>query len=118
SRGRLRAAGEHELDVPPLARPAPGPLPALAVLADTPAVALFVARAQAVRPSFRLNEENAAAVAALGVGLDGLPLAIELAAARTRDLSPAEILDRFTHRLDLLSDGPRDVPSRLRTPRA
>ncbi len=79
------------------------------------AVELFVERAQAVKPSFELSDENGAAVEALCRRLDGLPLALELAAARSKLLSPQAILDRLDERLDLLTGGARDVPERQRT---
>ena len=81
-------------------------------------MALFVARAQAIDPGFALTDENAGAVAGICTALDGLPLAIELAAARTRLLSPQAILERLGTSLALLTGGPRDRPERQRTLRA
>ena len=118
SRTLLRVSGEHVLAVPPLALPDPGrSLPATA-LAGYEAVRLFVERSAAVRASFVLTDENAAAVARICRGLDGLPLAIELAAARMTVLSPQALLARLGGRLALLTDGAQDVPERLRTMRA
>jgi predicted ATPase/DNA-binding CsgD family transcriptional regulator len=114
-RGPLRVGGEQEFPVPPLALPDPGRLPPLTELAAGEAVALFVDRAAAVRPGFALTAENAAAVAAICRALDGLPLAIELAAARTKVLSPQALLARLEHRLALLTGGARDAPARQRT---
>jgi predicted ATPase/DNA-binding CsgD family transcriptional regulator len=101
SREPLRLRWEHEFPVPPLALP--------------DAVALFVGRAQAVRPTFELREDNARATADLCVQLDGLPLAIELAAARVKVLTPQAILARLRERPDLLHGGARDAPARHRT---
>jgi predicted ATPase/class 3 adenylate cyclase len=114
SRAPLQLRIEHEFPLPPL------PVPAarestVAVLAESPAVQLFVSRAQAVRPSFTLGPHNATAIAALCRRLDGLPLALELAAARVRALTPADILHRLGSRLDLLADGGADRPDRQRT---
>ncbi|HLZ71874.1 MAG TPA: LuxR C-terminal-related transcriptional regulator [Dehalococcoidia bacterium] len=114
SRAPLRLSGEREVPVPPLALPAESET-AVDALAESPAVALFCARAAAVNPAFALDVGNAAAVAAICRRLDGLPLAIELAAARVRVLSPAALLARLQHRLDLLSGGLRDLPARQRT---
>jgi predicted ATPase len=111
----LRLYGEHEFPVPPLGLPDLAHLPPLDELAAYPAIGLFVARAQAARPDFRLTAENAAAVAAICARLDGLPLAIELAAARTRLLPPAQMLTRLTSRLALLTGGPRDHTPRQQT---
>jgi predicted ATPase/transcriptional regulator with XRE-family HTH domain/TolA-binding protein len=116
SREALHVRSERVWPVPPLAVPAPAAAPPnLAALAATPAVALFVERAQAVRPAFALSAENAAAVAAICAGLDGLPLAIEIAAARITLLSPQEIAARLDQRLKMLVGGPRDLPARHQT---
>ena len=88
------------------------------VLGRIPAVDLFVRRAEAVRRTFALTPDNAAAVAEIAVRLDGLPLAIELAAARIRILSPAALLARLGHRLPLLTGGAQDLPARQQTLRA
>jgi predicted ATPase/DNA-binding CsgD family transcriptional regulator len=117
SRAPLRVSGEHEVPVPPLAVPDPGRPPPLPELAGYGAVALFVQRARAVRLDFAITEDNAGAVTELCARLDGLPLAIELAAARSKVLSPQAILARVEHRLDLLTGGGRDQPDRLRTMR-
>lgn len=113
SRAPLRLAGEHEYPVPPLALPT---TPEAA--ADSPAVTLFVARARAVQPAFELDAANTAAVVDICVRLDGLPLAIELAAARTKLLSPTALAERLDRRLELLTGGPRDAPPRLQTLRS
>jgi predicted ATPase len=115
SRGPLHLSGEHEYPVPTLALPDERRLGDPAALARNGAVALFVARARAARPDFRLDEENAAAVAAICVALDGLPLALELAAARTKLLPPQALLHRLGQRLDVLSSAGRDVPARQQT---
>ncbi len=119
SRAILHISGEHEYPVAPLALPDLKQLPDVATLAQIPAVALFVERAQAVTPAFQLDAENAAAVAAICVHLDGLPLAIELAAARSKLLPPQAILARLTaapgSRLQLLRGGPLDLPARQQT---
>ncbi|MFL5803167.1 MAG: tetratricopeptide repeat protein [Roseiflexaceae bacterium] len=118
SRAALRVRGERLYGVPPLLLPDLAQLPATVALARNPAVALFVERAQALLPHFRLNEQNAAMVAAICVRLEGLPLAIELAATRITLLHPAALLARLEQRLALLSDGTRDLPPRHRTLRA
>jgi predicted ATPase/DNA-binding CsgD family transcriptional regulator len=115
SRAPLRLAGEHELAVAPLGLPDLADPPRVDALGQTPAVALFVQRARAARHDFRLDERNARAVAELCVRLDGLPLALELAAARCSLLSPEEILARLGRRLPLLTARARDVPARHRT---
>ncbi|MGH2614192.1 MAG: ATP-binding protein [Thermomicrobiales bacterium] len=116
SRVVLRLSGEHVFPVPPLEIPAANAA-ATAEVSAAPAVRLFVARAQAAHPDFTLTEENAAAVAAICHRLDGLPLAIELAAARIPALPPHALLARLERRLPLLTAGPRDAPARLRTMR-
>jgi predicted ATPase len=116
SRAALRISAEHERPVPPL--PLPDPDAALAALADNPAVALFAARARAVRPDFALGPQNISPIAAICNRLDGLPLAIELAAARIKLLAPPTILSRLQHRLSLLTDGARDLPAHQRTLRS
>jgi predicted ATPase len=90
----------------------------MAELAASPAVALFVDRARTIRPGFALTEGNAAAVVALCRRLEGLPLAIELAAARTRLLDPEALLERLARSLDALGQGAADLPPRQRTLRA
>ncbi len=124
SRAVLGLRGEHVLDVPPLAVSAPRP-GGPAAAADSPAVRLFaeraravrlfVARATAARPDLALTPENLAAAADVCVRLDGLPLAIELAAARSRVFSPPALRARLERRLPLLAGGPRDAPARQRT---
>jgi hypothetical protein len=118
SRAALHVRCERLYAVPPLLLPSLTQLPATAVLARTPAVALLLERAQAVLPHFRLTEQNAPVVAAICVQLDGLPLAIELAAARIRLLSPQTVLTRLEQRLSVLMDVARDLPPRHRTLRA
>ncbi len=118
SREALRLRGEHEVPVTPLALPdLESPLDA-ARLSGIPAVALFVARAQALDPGFELTAGNAAAVAEICTRLDGLPLAIELAAARIKVLPPQAMLSRLAQRLPLLVSGARDLPGRHQTLRA
>lgn len=112
SREVLRLSGEHELAVPPLALPDLARRLEPEDVARHSAVTLFVARAQAIKPSFQLNRSNVAAVAAICARLDGLPLAIELAAARIKLLSPQVLLERLNQRLPLLTGGPRDLPTR------
>ena len=115
SRSPLRVYGEREYPVPPLGLPDPRHLPELEQFTQFESVALFIERAVAVRPDFRVNITNAPAVAEVCVRLDGLPLAIELAAARVRVLTPQAILDRLSDRLGLLSGGARDLPERQQT---
>src|SRR5215213_3179221 len=116
SRAPLRLRGEHLLPVPPLALPA-AEASAPADLAEVAAVALFVARARAVRADFALTAENGPAIGEICCRLDGLPLAIELAAARVAALPPPALLARLERRLPLLTGGPRDAPARLQTMR-
>ena len=121
SRALLQVAGEQRLPVLPLAVPAAAAdtgdraAAPLAAIAAAPAVQLFVARAQAVASSFALTAENAGTVAAICRRLEGLPLAIELAAAWMRVLTPHELLARLEPRLPLLRGGGVDQPARLRT---
>jgi predicted ATPase len=118
SRTALGLRAEREYPVPPLPPPADLGTASVAEVAASPAVALFVDRARAARPGFALTEGNAAAVAEICRRLEGLPLAIELAAARTRLLDPPALLDRLTASLDALGTGAVDLPERQRTLRA
>ncbi len=115
SRSPLRLAAEHEYPILPLELPAPTLTFDSGALRQNKAVALFVARALAVRPDFELTNENASAVAAICAAVDGLPLALELAAARMKLLSPEGMLDRLRDHLDPLTARSRDVPERQRT---
>jgi len=117
SRELLRLRGEHEINVSPLPVPDPDRLPRLEDLRRVPSVALFVQRARAVRSTFELSD-NAMAVAEICRRLDGLPLALELAAAQLRHLSPQTLLEQMTRRLDVLGPGHRDSPARQQTMRA
>ena len=118
SRTVLGLRAEREYPVPPLPLPAGSTAMVPSELTASPAVALFVDRARAVWPDFALTEGNAAAVMAICRRLDGLPLAIELAAARTRLLDPDSLLDRLSKSLDALGTGTVDLPERQRTLRA
>jgi len=118
SRASLHVRGEHEFAVPPLELPDLKHLPDPVVLSRYAAVALFLQRAQAVKPEFQLTDTNARAVAEICVRLDGLPLAIELAAARIKLLPPQALLERLGRRLALLTSGARDVPARQQTLRS
>lgn len=115
SRTPLHLYGEHEFPVPPLAMPDHKHIQSLELLAECEAVALFVACAQAVKPDFQLTSGNAPAVAEICIRLDGVPLSIELAAARSKLLPPQAILARLGSRLTLLTGGPRDLPARQQT---
>ncbi len=115
SREVLHLAGEQEFPVPPLALPDPAHLPPLASLSAFDAVALFIQRARAVRPDFAVTNANAPAVAEICARLDGLPLAIELAAARVKLLPPDAILARLERRLAFLTSAARDLPVRQQT---
>lgn len=117
SRARLRVRGEQALPVEPLPLPE-GEEPGLAAAEASEAVRLFGERARAADPAFALTEGNAAAVTALCRRLDGLPLAIELAAAQVAALPPEALLARIGNQLPLLRDGPRDAPPRQKTVRA
>ena len=115
SRAALHVYGEHEFPVPPLALPDAQSRPPVEVLSQYPAVALFVQRAVAAKPDFELNRGNASAITEICARLDGLPLAIELAAARVKVLSPASMRTRLASRLQLLTGGARDLPQRQQT---
>jgi predicted ATPase/serine/threonine protein kinase len=118
SRAALHVYGEREFPVPPLALPDSRSIPPVEVLSQYPAVALFVQRAVAAKPDFELNQGNASAVTEICARLDGLPLAIELAAARVKVLSPFSMRTRLASRLQLLTGGARDLPQRQQTLRA
>jgi len=118
SREALRLTAEHEFPVPPLVLPDSDGPPDPAALVLNPAVALFVARAKAIQPGFKLTRDNAPAVSEICRRLDGLPLAIELAAARIKVLPPQAMLSRLAQRLPLLVGGARDLPGRHQTLRA
>ena len=118
SRTPLRISAEWEFPLTPLALPASSDSVSVASLLDYPAVALFVERASASKGSFALTPQNAAAVIEVCRRLDGLPLALELAAARLRILSPEALLGRLDHALNVLTSGPRDTAERHQTLRA
>ena len=115
SRSSLRVSGEQECPVPPLAVPDPRTRPTPESLGACESVRLFAERAAAAVPGFAIDEKNAPAIAQIARRLDGLPLAIELAAARVKLLPPEAILPRLEHSLGLLTGGSRDLPDRLRT---
>src|SRR5581483_7454973 len=115
SRAVLHARGEWEFPVPPLALPRRAQLPPAGEIEQYAAVSLFAQRASAVKSQFILTSANAPAVAAICLHLDGLPLAIELAAARIKLLSPQALLQRLTHRLAVLTGGMQDAPVRQQT---
>src|SRR5262249_28579173 len=115
SREILHLRGEKELPVPPLALPDLRQLPPLDRLSQYEAVRLFIERAQAAKADFAVTNASAPAVAEICYRLDGLPLAIELAAARIKLFSPQALLARLEHRLNLLTGGARDLPERQQT---
>lgn len=115
SRSVLRLTGEHEYPVPPLDVPTSASRMSLADLEAVPAVALFVERARAANPAFALTPDSAPVVARICARLDGLPLALELAAARVRVITPQALLPRLEHRLRILTSGARDLPLRQQT---
>jgi predicted ATPase/class 3 adenylate cyclase len=115
SRSALSVYGEREFPVPPLRLPDHQREPRVDALTHSEAVSLFLDRARAARPDFELTEDNAVAVAEICSRLDGLPLAIELAAVRVKVLSPQAMLPRLDERLSLLTSGPRSLPARQRT---
>jgi predicted ATPase len=118
SRAALHLYGEQEFPVPPLGLPNARALPPVDALSRYSAIALFVQRAVASKPDFELTGENASSVVEICTRLDGLPLAIELAAARIKVLSPASMTKRLASRLQLLTGGSRDLPQRQQTLRA
>ena len=118
SRAALQVAPEHVFPVPPLRLPDPTSLPQVEALSQYEAVQLFLERARAVSPAFAITSENAPAVAEVCVRLDGLPLAIELAASRVKLLPPQALVTRLGERLDVLRSGARDRPERQQTLRA
>jgi predicted ATPase len=118
SRTPLKIAAEHEYALAPLSLPPTSGAASAESLLAYPAVALFVERGKKNRGSFELTEANCAVVAAICTRLDGLPLALELAAARLRLLSPEALLERLNHALDVLTTGARDTPERQQTLRA
>lgn len=115
SRERLRVYGERELPVAPLTIPPLSPLPPLQALEKYSAVQLFIERAQALKPDFELTGENAETIARLSVGLEGIPLAIEMAAARLKWEPPQELLSQLTRRLETFSGRARNLDARHRT---
>lgn len=118
SRVPLHLRWEHEFPVPPLALPDLAALAGPETVAECPSVALFLARARAAVPEFRLHGNNTRVVAEICCELEGLPLAIELAAPRIKSLPPQAVLERLRHRLDFLQRVGRDLPARHQTLRA
>ncbi|MCP4536197.1 MAG: protein kinase [Chloroflexi bacterium] len=118
SRALLRLQGEHVFPVPPMTLPAPDEWPPVERLMQVEAVQLFIQRARAVKADFDITGENGAAVAEICHRLDGLPLAIELAAARVRLLPPQKMLAQLGNRFRLLTGGARDLPARHQTLRS
>ncbi|HEY8598811.1 MAG TPA: helix-turn-helix domain-containing protein [Thermomicrobiales bacterium] len=117
SRAALRVSGEQEYRVPPLEVPASGTTETIEALYQIPAVRLFVARARTAQPDFALTPDNARAVAAICTRLDGIPLALELAAARAQLFAPLALLGRLERGLGVLTGGARDLPERQQTMR-
>jgi predicted ATPase len=115
SREVLRLNGEYEHVVPPMTVPEPEHAGSVSELSGYESVTLFTERARAATSGFRLTEENASGIAGICIRLDGLPLAIELAAARIKLFNPQHLLSRLESRLGLLTGGPRDLPDRQRT---
>ncbi len=115
SRILLQLYGEQAYSVPPLPLPEPNRLPSTADLLDYAAISLFIARARAYQPTFTLNDENGVAIAQICQRLDGLPLAIELAAARIKLFSPTPLLRQLTNRLSFLTSSTQDKPARQQT---
>jgi predicted ATPase/serine/threonine protein kinase len=115
SREVLHLRGEHDYPVPPLGLPKPKYKQAAAVMAQFDAIALFIQHARMANPSFELDEKNASIVAEICTRLDGLPLAIELAAVRSRLLKPVAMLEKLKSRLNILTGGARDLPQRQQT---
>jgi predicted ATPase/DNA-binding CsgD family transcriptional regulator len=115
SRASLHLSGEYEFPVPPLAVPDLTQLPEQQALTQVAAVYLFVERAHAIQPTFQLTQTNARTIAEICVCLDGLPLAIELAAARIKLLPPQALLKRLSRRLDVLTSGAYNLPNRQQT---
>lgn len=113
SRETLRIRAEHVFPVPPLSLP--NPKDPTNSITDSEAVQLFIERAEAVRPGFAITDKNAPIIAEICLRLDGLPLAIELAAARLNVFTPNDLIDRLRERLDILGAGGRDLPDRQRT---
>ena len=118
SRAVLHLTGEHEYVVPVLGLPDPQHLPATAALSQYKSVALFIQRARAIKPHFQLTDDNGAAVVEICARLDGLPLAIELAAEHLRLFSPQALLARLAQRLHMLKGGAHDLPVHQRTIRS
>ncbi len=118
SRERLRLSAEQEFPVPPLAMPAPTDVADLSYLAANPSVALLLNRARRTNPAFDLTSANALLLASACIRLEGLPLAIELAAARLKILTPGELVFRLSGRMEVLASSTRDAPARQRTLRS
>ncbi len=118
SRERLRLSAEQEFPVPPLAMPGPTEVADLDGLATNPSVALLLDRARRINPGFDITSANARLLATACVRLEGLPLAIELAAARLKVLTPGELVSRLDSRMEVLTGSARDVPARQRALRS